>query len=519
MQTDWLRSFRFVSLATVCSRLSGYVRDAALGLWIGPGPLLDAYFLVTRIASFGRAFFAEGMVNALVPVLTREPDRHAQYQLMSACALRIACLVGALCLWVSAYPKTLLMWLTPGFAHDDRMVYAVSLLSLIFWYLFQISMIAVWNALLHVQGYFLGAAMLPIILNLALTVAAYGLGRWHWPYQSLGYAVLMAGAIQWWVVMWLVWRASPGCRGTLCVRHPRVRALYEVLVGAFASTGAVQCSSLIDAVLASSLRMGAVSWVYYADRLIQLPLGVFGASMMTVLLPKLAGHHAAGERSDYQTAFCLAVESLLMLGMPTMIFFVCCAEDLVLALFGYGRFLPWDVAQTALCVRWMALSVPAIMVAKLLAASSFAQQNFRALMQASIAGVLVNAMVAWSLRDQWAQQAMAFAMIAGSWVNVSWLYYCAAPVSLRALWRRCRLFVWAIGWVFLAILIVMTKKMTGGVTSVDGGTARIISLAILAIPGGCVYVGLLWLMWRPYNARTHARRATAIEGRGANLQE
>lgn len=496
MSYDWMKSFRTVSLITVVSRVTGYIRDGALGLWIGPGPILDAFLVVTRIASMGRAFFAEGMVNALIPTLALEDNIESQKRLISAIALRVFAVLFVLCSFVSLNPLVILGVITPGFSLDNRMMYAAMLLSVMFWYLLQISMISLMNAMLNLRGKFALISFLPCILNLMLMLASWLVGCHAWGVINLAYAVIIAGFIQMLCIVIMLYRTLGSWQGAISWSHPGVKNLYQVLAGAFASTGAVQCSTLIDTILATSLNAGAVSWVYYSDRLVQLPLGILGVSMMTVLLPKLSQHHASDQGDDYVSTFCMGLECMLMFGMPVMLLLLMLGENVVSTLFGYGRFTMNDVYQTSICLRWMAIALPAIMVGKLIAASSFAKRNVRGLMQASIMGVLCNGIFAWSMRAELQQQAMAIGMLLGAWVNVIWLFYTSSPISSYTLWSYCRIGRWACIWsVWTLGLVVMNQFIT--ITSDMGPMVRFISLGITCLPSVIFYLIASVYMWMP----------------------
>ena len=496
MSQDWVRSFRTVSLITAISRVTGYIRDGALGLWIGPGPVLDAYLVVTRIASLGRAFFAEGMVNAMVPTLALERHLDEQKKLISAIGLRMLGVLLVLCSFVSLNPLLILGVITPGFKADIRMGFAVSFLAVMFWYLLQMSVISMMNAMLSLKGRFALVSFLPCILNLMLMVAACGIGVRDWSVMSLAYAVIFAGFIQMLAIATLLYRTVGSWCGCIQWNHPGVKNLLQVLSGAFASTGAMQCSTLIDTIIATSLGAGAVSWVYYSDRLIQLPLGILGVSMMTVLLPKLSQHHATHEQKDYIATFCLGLECMLMFGMPIMLLLALLGEEIVFTLFGYGKFTMHDVYQTSLSLRWMAIALPAIMVGKLIAASSFAKRNVRGLMQASILGMLCNGLFAWSMRHCLQQQAMAIGMLLGAWVNVIWLFRVSSPISIQVLWQYCRIGQWLWLWLGWSLGIVVMQQWIH-VISVQSPFLRFIMMSIVSGPSAIFYLIACWYMWRP----------------------
>lgn len=505
MSHDWLRSFRTVSLLTVLSRITGYMRDGALGLWIGPGVVLDSFLVVTRIASMGRAFFAEGMVNAMVPTLALELDLDEQKKLVFAIASRVMIVLMLLCTFVSFNPKLILGVIAPGFQSDERIVYASSFLAVMFWYLFQMSVISMMNAMLNLKGRFALTAFLPCMLNVMLIIATVGIGLQNWPFISLAYAVIVAGFIQMIAVAIMLRKTVGKWQHCFQWQHPGVRNLLQVLTGAFASTGAVQCSTLLDTILATSLGSGAVSWVYYSDRLVQLPLGILGVSMMTVLLPKLSQQHANSENDDYVATFALGLESMLMLGVPIMLFLLVLGEEVVCSLFGYGKFTSNDVLQTGLCLRWMSMALPAIMVGKLIAASSFAKRNVTGLMQASIIGLVCNGVFAWSMRHCLQQQAMAIGMLLGSWANVLWLFRVSSPLTIGVLWHRCRLkqwimvwLVWALGLMFMQYLVQLGFE--------HGPLERIMRLGLMGMPVVVFYLLACLAMWFPSYFRKHGAR-------------
>lgn len=495
MSHDWLRSFRAVSFMTMISRVTGYMRDSALALYLGPGAVLDAYFVVTRIASMGRAFFAEGMVNVLLPSIAKETDIGDQKRLIFAIFLRIVPILFGISIFVSFYPEIILNIIAPGFK-DERLLYASRLLSVIFWYLLQISIISLMNTMLNLKGKFILVSFLPCILNFALIISAYLIGVFSYSYMSLAYAVVCAGFVQMAAIYFILVKSCGSWKDSYCWYHQGIKDLIKVFVGAFASTGAVQCATLLDTVLATSLGAGAVSWVYYADRLVQLPLGILGVSMMTVLLPKFTKYHVDNESRGYEDTFCLGFESMCMLGLPITVMFFYLSDEIVSVLFAYGKFTLDDVYKTSSCLSIMSLALPAIMLNKLLAASSFAKQHVWPLMTASVIALLSNGIVAFALRSSLQQEAMALGMLCGSWVNFLCLYYIASPVSFLALSRRCRFKYWL---VILAVFAFIIDFMHNFVhISLDLGLLhRFVYLSYLCLPALLFYALSCLYMWMP----------------------
>jgi len=496
MKNEWLRSFRTVSILTALSRITGYVRDSALGLWIGPGIVLDAFFVVMRIASMGRAYFAEGMVNAMVPVLAQEESLDAQKKLIGAMACRVSAMLFIVCCCVSFFPTFFLQTIAPGFALDERMVYASHFLGVMFWYLLQINIISMMNALFHVHGRFAIPSFLPMIINVLLIIAAWGIAYCNWPFMSLAYAVIIAGILQMACIMTMTYQVFGSWKAFAQIYHPRINGIFTIMGAACAGTGIVQVSSLLDTFLATSLQAGAVSWVYYADRLVQLPLGILGVSMMTVLLPKLSSDHAAQQQESYQYTFCLGFECMMMLSMPMACFLAILNQDIIATLFGYGKFSAHDVYQTSLCLRWMSLALPAIMLNKLIAASSYAKGHISGLVQASILGVVCNGIFAWTMMGILQQQAMALGMLLGAWVNIIWLYRSASPIAVSEMWERCRIFPWMCAWFGVIVCLVCTRYFLA-VHYDMGYLMRCMTLCGTVIPAGIFYSIFMVYMWRP----------------------
>jgi putative peptidoglycan lipid II flippase len=437
------------------------------------------------------------MVNAMVPALSRQKSLQEQKAIIMSMMWRVSIVVLCLCVLVSRYPETLLEYFTSYASTDkhDELALASSLLRVMFWYLLQINIVSMMNALLHVHGKFALPAFMPALINIMLVGAAAGIGLLGWNVVSLAWAVILAGFLQIALVTGLaLWRFGGLTWDSVGARAP-VGNILGVMATAMAGTGVVQLSSFIDIVIATSLEQKTVSWVYYADRLMQLPLGILGVSMMTVLLPKLSDHHADGNHENYENTFSLGLECILMLSMPVMCVWGILSHEVVATLFGYGKFTLFDVTQTAVCLRWVAMALPAIMLSKMISASSYAKGHVTGLVVASCLAVASNASFALLAKGTLEHQAIAIGIVIGAWVHAIGLFVVSSPLGLAKIWKRCRLNQWVGAWMVTGLLLQAMRH----VFTIDCDSAvfhRIFALGVMCLPAGIFYATFLWYMWK-----------------------
>lgn len=421
-----------VSLATLLSRLLGLLRDIVWAVFFGAGGAQEAFLIAFKIPNFLRRLFAEGAFNqAFVPVLAefkqREGDASVR-RLVMAVQLYLGGIVGLLTL-VAVIGSPGIAWLFASGFYDEpeKLASVADFLRLTFPYLWFISLTALGASVLHSYQHFASPALAPVILNLCLIAATVGFrDNFSTGQTALAWGVFIAGLAQW-LFLWPallktgVWSLWPWH-----FRHPGVGKILRLMVPGLFAVSVSQINLLLDTILASWLEDGAVSWLYYSDRLTELPLGVIGIAIATVLLPRLSTQHAQSDAPMFERTLAWAIRAVLAIGLPAMVALVLIPAPLLTLLFGHGAFTQADVLQASSSLAAYALGLPAFMLIKILAPAFFARQNMgapvRIGVQAMFCNMLFNLILIWPL----GHVGLALATSLSAWLNA----------CLLALWLR-----------------------------------------------------------------------------------
>lgn len=391
-----MRSIATVGGFTMLSRVTGFFRDIMIANFLGAGLVADCFFVAFKFPNLFRRFFGEGAVAAAyVPLFsaTLEKDGEAEARLFSDRAFSVMALALALFCSVLMIAMPWAMYaFAPGFTGvDGKHELAVELTRITFPYLLLISLCALISGLLNSLGRFAAAAGTPILLNLilmgALTVLTPLLET---PGHALAWGVEIAGVAQF---IWLMIAARKAGMMPRLVRptlSPRVKLLIKRIIPVAFGAGLYQISLLIDTMLASMVADGAVSWLYYADRVNQLPLGVIGVAIGTALLPLLSRQLAAGQTEDAMISQNRSVEFSLLLTVPAMAGFLVLAEPIITVLFQRGAFSVADAQATAQALMAFSLGLPAYVLVKVLSPGFFAREDTATPVKSATVALLVN---------------------------------------------------------------------------------------------------------------------------------
>src|SRR5580765_2465925 len=339
-----LRALVTVSGLTLVSRILGYARDFVIARAFGAGLYTDAFFVAFRIPNLLRRLFAEGAFSqAFVPVLAEHKNRSTPEETRSlidgvATALFIALAVAA-ALGVALSP--VIVYLSaPGFAPDPgKYELTVLMLRICFPYIAFISLVALAAGIFNTWNRFAVPAITPALLNVCFIVAALGFAE-HFepPILALAWAVFAGGVLQ--LAFQIPFLARLGLlpRWRLDWRHPGVQRVLKLMAPAVFGVSVAQISLLINTIFASFLPSGSVSWLYYADRLMELPAGMLGVALGTILLPSLSKYHADDNHEEYSRLLDWGLRMTILLAVPAAAALAVIAMPLVASLFHYGRF-------------------------------------------------------------------------------------------------------------------------------------------------------------------------------------
>ena len=405
---------------TLMSRILGFVRDVLIAGFLGPGILMDAYVAAFRLPNMFRRFFAEGAFNAaFVPMFSKRLEAEENPEAFASLALSgLSLVLLTLTALAMIFMPALVYATAEGFYGDARFDVTVEYGRIVFPYIFFISLAALLSGVLNATGRFAAAAAAPVVLNVLLVTAMTVAWIMGGPVaQALIWTIPFAGIAQ----LALVWAAAD--RAGIRVRPvrprwtPEMKHLVSVAVPAALAGGVVQINLLVGQLVASNYEK-ALSWLYSADRLYQLPLGVVGIAVGIVLLPDLSRRLKAGDDTGARNALSRAGELSLALTIPCAVALMIIPLPLVSVLFERGAFGPDDTAATALAVAIYGLGLPAFVLQKILQPVFFAREDTKSPFRFALVAMVVNAVLAVGLSFAIGWLAAAIATTAAAWVMV-----------------------------------------------------------------------------------------------------
>ena len=497
-----LRSTAVFSAMTLLSRIAGFARDALQATLFGTGGAMSAFIVAYRIPNFLRRVFAEGSMSmAFVPVLNEireRGDKAALKDFIDHMAGALCAVVLVVCAAGVLLAPAITTVFTPG-AWDEPTKFALTtqMLRITFPYLLFISMMSLAASVLNSFSRFALPAFTPVLHNLTLIAAMFWLApRFDVRPVGLAWGVLIAGALQ----LMLLWPAlgRMGLRPRLRwgFRHPDVRRVGKLMLPTLFSSSVAQVNLLVGTAFASLLVDGSQDWLYYSDRLIEFPLGLFGVALGTVILPHLSRRHAAEDAAGYSLSLDWGLRMALLAGVPAGLGLLLLAEPITATIYNYGKFTAIDTRMAAISLTAMSIGIPAFMLSKVLAPAFYARQDTKTPMRAAILTVIANVVLTiafttplWLYRIPGAHGGIALATALAGIVN-AWL-----------LWRylhRAGLFQPQPGWGgFASRLALACTAMTGTVlvlrwwigdwTAIDGLWLRVGCLLLAIVAGAVAY--------------------------------
>ena len=429
MSKALLKSTAIVRAMTPLSRVPGFIRDMVCGQLWGAGAGPDAFFVAFRIPNFLRRLFAEGAFSqAFVPVFSEYQTQRSHAELKELVD-QVAGTLGAILLLISAIgvvaAPLLILLFAPGFTTDaSKYELTVEMLRITFPYLFFISLTAFAGGVLNSCGKFAIPAITPVLLNLTMIAAAVWLApRMERPVVGLAWGVFIAGVIQ-------LSFQIPFLRQLKLLPRPRwgwaargVQQVLKLMVPALFGSSVAQVNLLIDTVLASFLVSGSVSWLYYSDRLVEFPLGIFGVALGTVILPKLSRQHASAEAGGFSQTLDWALRWALLIGVPATIALILLSGPMLSALFQYGEFDSRDVVMSTRSLMAFAFGLVAFMLIKVLAPGFYARKDTRSPVKYGLIAMAANTALVLTLIWPLAHAGLALATSLAAYLNAGLLFF------------------------------------------------------------------------------------------------
>jgi putative peptidoglycan lipid II flippase len=479
---------------TLVSRITGFVRDIILAAVLGAGPVADAFFVALRLPNHFRAIFAEGAFNAaFVPAYARirEQDGAGRAQVFAdrIFTLLLASQIVLLALALIFTPQVIDL-LAPGFSRDpERYALAVTLTRITFPYLLLVTLVTLYGGILNALQRFAAAAAAPILLNFSIVVALTFAVFFPTAGHAAAWGVLVAGVLE----ALLVGGDASRAGAITKLRWPEldadVRKFFRALGPATIGSGGVQLALFADTIIASFLPTGALSALYYADRIDQLPIGVIGIAAGTVVLPEMARRIAGGDEAGALNAQNRAIEFTLLLSVPCVAAFFIVPDVIMRGLFMHGKFTAADAQAAAFTLMAYAFGLLPFVLIRSVVASFYARGDTATPVKAALIAVVVNIAFKVALMGPLAQVGLALATSIGAWINFGLVVWFAARAGYGGVDQRLRqsaLRLAAAGLILAAALWLCRGPVINAVAgwqSLREETA----LAVLFVIGGFVY--------------------------------
>lgn len=493
-----------VGLGTMVSRVLGLARDISIGYVFGAGGYLDAFFVAFKIPNFLRRLFAEGAFSqAFVPVLAEYHIKGGQVAVRDL----VAHVQAWLGMWLILVTGMLVIggpWVAmvfaPGFwfqGAEEKLLQAGLMIRITAPYLLFISLTALSGSILNSYRRFAIPALTPVLLNLCLISAClWGAPLFEVPEHALAWGVFAAGVTQLLFQIPFLYKQNILVLPKWPAGHEGVSKIGILMLPALLGVSVSQINLLLDTVLASLLVDGSVSWLYYSDRLAELPLGIIGIAVATVVLPALSRDHAASSKDLFNAKLDWAIRLVLLLGLPASLALIVLAEPALSTIFFHGEMDYFSIQMARLSLMAYAMGLPAFMLIKVLAPGFYARQNTRAPVRIAIWAMCVN-MVLNLLFVFWLQHAgLALATALSSWFNAGWLFIgLRQELGLRlTATTRDMLIKIALAGLAMGLAVWWLADKGDSFWAVAGAWQRVSWLALTVFSGLGIYLGSLLAM-------------------------
>ncbi len=420
-----LKSTVIFAVFTFISRIMGFIRDVLMASVLGAGLISDCFFVAFKLPNFFRRLFAEGAFSAsFVPHFNEHLERGGKKEAIKFAEESLAFLLIILLTFVALieiFMPAFLFVVANGFTEDEaKFQLAITLTRFTFPYILCVSLMTLFAGILNSLGRFAVTAFLPIILNICLISALVFASEWmDTPAHTLAIAVTISGFFQLLILYIACVKAGYLIRLRLPKLTPKVKALLITIAPAALGAGIIQINLLIDVVLATLLPAeGSVSFLFYADRLNQLPVGVIGVALGTVLLPYLSKQIAQGKEKEVINSQNRAIEMGLFLTIPAAVAFVIVPYELIHALYERGEFGAEQAAATSAALAAYAVGLPAYILAKVFSPGYFARKDTKTPMRYALYALGLNLVLNLILMQYFAHVGLALATAISAWFNV-----------------------------------------------------------------------------------------------------
>ncbi len=415
-----IKSTGTFSLFVILSRILGYIRDFFIAIYLGSGPIADAFFVAFRIPNTFRRLFAEGTFNAaFVPSYTSEllsSKKKAQKFANSVFNLLVLALLS-LTILVEIFMPSFVKLIAPGFSDiDGKFKLAVDLTRITFPFLIFVSIASFLSAILNSHNKFAASAAAPLILNIILIICFLIIKNDIDLVYYLSYAITVAGIIQFiFLIIFTRKYFYPSFKFKLHIDN-KIKFFFKRLLPSIFSSGVTQINILVGTIIAS-FQASAVSYLYYADRIYQINLAIAGIAIGIIILPNLSRYIKSKNKSKLEILQNKSLELSLFLSLPATLALIFASEEIVSALFGYGSFNEESVKNSALALFYFALGLPAFSMIKIFSSFIFARNDTKTPFYFSLISVILNIVISVSLFNKLGFIIIPIATTISSWLN------------------------------------------------------------------------------------------------------
>ncbi len=503
MSIQLLKSTVVVGSMTFISRILGFIRDMVVAHFFGASLGLDAFIVASKIPNFMRRLFAEGAFSqAFVPILSEYRVKKDEEEVkifvdrVSGCFALVLLAVTVIGILIA---PILVLLFAPGFITAEngaRFSLATDMLRITFPYLFFISLTAFAGGILNTYGRFAIPAVTPVFLNIMMILAAIWMSPlFAEPVIALAWGVCLGGIIQ----LLFQW---PFLKQLNLLPKPKihwkdegVRRILILMLPALLGVSVNQLNLMLSSIFASFLPVGSVSWLYYAERLMEFPLGGFAVALATVVLPKLSSHHADNNHQEYSKTLDWGLRWILLVGLPAAIGLCLLAGPLLATLFQSGKFSDHDVLMSQPCLMAYSLGIMGFMGVKIFASAFYSKQNIKTPVRYAMVTVVANAILSVILIGPFSQMGLALATSLAALLNATLLgiglfrkkYY-----QLQPGWGAFTVKLVSACIMMSLLLFYFNPNMDAWFTM--NTLSRVGTLASLVVGGVVIYVGTLFAM-------------------------
>lgn len=488
-----------VGSATLVSRIFGFVRDVVIAGFFGAGMGADAFFVAFRIPNLLRRLFAEGSLSiAFIPVFTdcmTNEGKDEAFRLARAALQLLSLLLAFIAIVGMLLSPIIVKVIAPGFISlPAKFTLTISLTRLMFPYIFFIGLVALCMGILNVLGHFAAPALAPVLLNLAMIGSVFFLSpHFEEPVTGLGVGVLIGGMLQLALQIPFVVKKGLLFWKKANLYHPGLKRIGKLMLPTIFGAAVYQINILVGTLLASLLPTGSVSYLYYADRLVQFPLGIFAIAIATAVLPSLSRQAANMDIDAVKDTFSHALKLVFFITLPAMVGLIVLREPIIALLFKRGAFDANTTRLTAMALLYYAVGLWAFSAVRIVVPTFYALQDTKTPVKMAFISVMVNILLSIILMQPLKHGGLALATSLASALNLGLLVW-ALRMRLGSLGLRSiigSVFKSSVGSVLMGV-VVWTAAFRMLPTYAEGGAALFVKLTAIIVMGFLTYVGIAY---------------------------